>query len=1083
MRIFRFGKRLYLFFVALGMLVVSAFSDDNLDHLMQLKRYSEAISYADTKLPPVSRPADAWVKVGFANEELGFPEKALACYLVGSQSDAKNYDACVGVARIYNKMGNPQNATAAMAFAKKASEIRSTSESNWEFAKACITLKKTSLAKEALEHVVKSGSSNPPAFRALSEIYWKEQSYDKAVPLLKAAYDADQSAENAFKIGKALRETNKPDSALKFLKESLVKNPTMYAANLELARAYYDKNKYLAAANEYEKIVPKTKLPAMDQYFCAVSNEKTGSPEAALKAYYAAAAGFGHSTSTEAILSHLKAGNSDLERKNFKTALAHFRFISIADSSGAKVPDIQILLAEAYSGCGDNQKAIAGLEKVLSVDKNNVEANLRLAELYQKTGLPDKARVIFEKCLNLSPSDPRIFLSLGDYNLKMNNYIDAQTNYEKSYLLNKSVRAAAGSAQAAFALSQCDKAAQAAQSALSLDASLIDLHVIIYKCSMKNKAFKEAREHLDTLVVKIPSDVGYWKSLAECCVQLKDTVQCAYADKNILRLDKNNIESLQRLADYQLSRKENKKAFGTYKKLIALSPQNAEALKNLSALTLEEKDKLTALAYLKKYCELRPGDVLAQKSLGDLYYGMKNYDAALIPYREAVKLDPTIKGVYKPYVRLLMAKVMKTELENVLASAIKTGEADAELCSQLGAFFEIQMQFAKAMEYYDKARQLDPGSSKVAARLARCQVKMGKVQDAIASYQQVIALDPGAKEEYKIIGDLYRNQNMPEQAVDAYKKYFGKNGNGVDLALFIGEFAFENKNYDEAVRYLKGIQKQKALDLSFLVLLGKAYYRTKNYAKAVEVFERLRGIRNKNQKNGFGAEMLHMLADSYDKLSNKPNAVAVYAAYAKLPEVKDPDAAFRMAQLEETIIPILAAKMYEENATKYPDEYRNYYEAARLYSKERTSHEKAAYMIRKCIAMKDTVPFLWLVLGRIYGTMNNTQQELEAYQNYIQKGQPKPEACEEIGVSLLDRAMINEAMVYLEMASTLKPDNPNFLYQLARGYEKTNRLSDALSIIQKAAHLKPENVEIQSLQSYITMRMEQRQGTDSVDRR
>jgi tetratricopeptide (TPR) repeat protein len=676
----------------------------------------------------------------------------------------------------------------------------------------------------------------------------------------------------------------------------------------------------------------------------------------------------------------------------------------------------------------------------------------------------------------LNPTDPRIFLALGDYNLKMQNYVDALKYYDKSYLIDKNLPSAAGRAQAAFELGQCDKALEAAQCALSLNSSLLDLRLIVYKCYMKNKGYKEAREQLDSLVVKKPTDLEYWKNLAECCVQLKDSVRCAYADKNILRLDKNNIESLQRLGDYQFSRKESKTAFGTYKKLEALSALNADVLKNLSTLALANKDKASALVYLKKYCILRPGDAIVQKSLGDLYYSLKNYDAALVPYREAVKLDPTIKGVYKPYMRLLMAKVMKTELENVLASAIKTGEADAELCAQLGAFFEIQMQLSKAIEYYEKARQLDPTNVKMAERLARCQLKMGKTSDAITTYQQVVALDPGVKEEYKILGDLYRKQNMPAQAVEAYKNYLAKNGNDIELSLLIGRYAFENKDYEEAIRYFSGIQNQKSRDASFLSLVGQAFYLTKNYVKAVLLFERLRGLGAKNARD---PAMMRMLADSYDKLNNKPNAIAVYSAYAKMPGVKDPDAAFRMAQLEESLAPGLAAKMHEENTVKYPDEYRNYFEAARLYSKERAGHEKAAALIKKCIAIKDTVPFLWLVLGRIYGKMDKTQQEIEAYQNYIQKGTPNINACEEIGVSLLDRSLANDAMVYLEMACSLRPDNPDFMYQLARGYEKTNRISEALPILQKAAELRPGEEKIQSLLNYIKMKMEKKQDAAS----
>ena len=171
--------------------------------------------------------------------------------------------------------------------------------------------------------------------------------------------------------------------------------------------------------------------------------------------------------------------------------------------------------------------------------------------------------------------------------------------------------------------------------------------------------------------------------------------------------------------------------------------------------------------------------------------------------------------------------------------------------------------------------------------------------------------------------------------------------------------------------------------------------------------------------------------------------------------------------------------MYEENTVKYPEEYRNYFEAARLYSKESTSHEKAVTMIKKCIAIKDTAPFLYLVLGRIYGKTGKTQLELEAYQNYIRNGTPNILRCEEIGISLLDRSLANDAMGYLEMACALSPDNPDFMYQLARGYEKTNRLSETLPILQKAAELRPGEEKIQSLLNYIKMRMENKQAPDS----
>ena len=238
------------------------------------------------------------------------------------------------------------------------------------------------------------------------------------------------------------------------------------------------------------------------------------------------------------------------------------------------------------------------------------------------------------------------------------------------------------------------------------------------------------------------------------------------------------------------------------------------------------------------------------------------------------------------------------------------------------------------------------------------------------------------------------------------------------------------------------------------------------------MLSRLHDMETKGRKikNLDDSLLLKMLGESYEKTFDNANAVTAYAEYNRLPSVNDPDCAFKTAVMEEAISPPAAARMYERNTRKYPRDYRNYYEAARLFSKDKVTHKIAADLIKKCIAMKDTVPFLWQVLGRIYGEAGQTKLEIDAYQKYIQKDTPSPDICEEIGTSLLNRNLVNESIVYLELACALKPDNSNFLYQLARGYEKTNRLSDALPLLEKADQLSPKEEKIRSFLSYVRLR-------------
>ncbi|HEX7511415.1 MAG TPA: tetratricopeptide repeat protein, partial [Chitinivibrionales bacterium] len=349
----------------------------------------------------------------------------------------------------------------------------------------------------------------------------------------------------------------------------------------------------------------------------------------------------------------------------------------------------------------------------------------------------------------------------------------------------------------------------------------------------------------------------------------------------------------------------------------------------------------------------------------------------------------------------------------------------------------------------------------------------GKSQDALISLQQVVALNPNAVNEYKLLGDLYLHLNKPDLAAEAYKTYLSKKPGDPGITMLVAENEFKNKNYEESGKLLSGLEKEKAQDVTFLFTYGRASYYTKNYKKAVEMLDRLHTMikLGRKVKNLDEAMLLKMLGESCEKTFDNAKAVTIYAEYNRLPSVNDPDCAFRMAGMEESISPLTAARMYEHNTLKYPRDYRNYYEAARLYSKEKTTHGAAAIIIKKCIAIKDTVPFLWQVLGRIYGETGQVKLELDAYQKYISHDTPNPDICEELGISLLNRNLINESIVYLELACALKPDNANFLYQLARGYEKTNRLPDALPLLQKANMLSPGQEKIKSFLSYVMLRL------------
>lgn len=486
--------------------VFSGYSDETFNKLYNAGKYKEAIEYADQKISPPSRSADIWVKIAHANEKLGFVEKALASYMVSWRLNPKDYASLLGAARIYNNLRQFDNG---LNMAKKALEQKFTGEASWEYAKACIALKRPKEAKKALEKVIETDPTNSVANRELGIIYYKDKQYRQAIPLLKKSFEKKADGNVAFQIGRSYLNTGDANAAIDYLiKARKMKKSLEKEIGLELARVYYEKGNYAQAASEYSAVDQKVPFSTKDYFQLAMALEKLNKKKEAIDAYNKAIAKYGSSKQKEAIVARQKVGTYYLDVKKYKDALTHFSFIVSADPKGLMVRDIYFLLADTHLGMKNSTKAIQNLEKAIAIDKKNVEAYARLADLYTKSNQTTKAKATYEKMMSLSPNDPHVYFVLGEYNLKSKNYSKALELFVKSNSLKKSAKTLEGIALSAAALNQWDKARDAAESAVSMDDSLLKSRRILANALMKIKSYKEAKNHLAVLVKHDPANLS-----------------------------------------------------------------------------------------------------------------------------------------------------------------------------------------------------------------------------------------------------------------------------------------------------------------------------------------------------------------------------------------------------------------------------------------------------------------------------------------------------------------------------------------------------------------------------------------------
>ena len=1047
----RFAARAVLLVLTFSVFSGYLFADANFDRLMSARQFKEAVDYADDKIPNDKRTPAFWARLGQANDAAGATEKALACYMVSWRMDQNNYAALLGIAQIYNKLGQYDNA---IDMAENALKINFTAEASWEFARACIALKRPADAKKALEKVLEADANNLIANRELGNIYYDEGDYTKALPLIRRSYREKADGENAFRIGRAYIEIGVADSALVYLREAVNRKVNVSEASRFMARAHFRLRRFAETINEYSRVAVN-QMEAVDHYNLGFSREQAKDAAGALTAYQAAVTAFGNDRSAPALLARAFVAKDLLSKKQAAAALNHLRFIAAADERAATVQDIYFLLADAHIEAKDNNNAVSSLERAIALNSKNIEAYARLAELYEKSGQGDRAKRTYERMMSVSPNDPNVFLALGNYNNKEKRWAEAIPHFEKSISLRRSAAASEGLAIAAFNMKNTAKALEAARAAVGIDKDAHEAHVVLARILINNKDFKNAQPHVEAICRKEPANLEFLRMLALCYENSKDQTKLAETDRMIVTADRRDVPSRLRLARFAASRNDDPTAIAMYREVAALDANNSESVRKLAELLNKSGGtRAEAITFMRRFVALNQNNAEAHRDLGDMLYEQKNLDGALESYRTAIRLDPNLKGFHKRYAEIVIARGLHNEVITALNAVIKNGDADVSTYTTLGMIHAGRKQFKEAQGMYTKALALDPTNLDALSALAASQAAAGDINAAIITYEQAVMMNKDASREYKELGDLYTRQKKDPEALRSYMRYLDKVKDDITVANTVGRLLYGQKRFADAAKYLALV---KSTDPAFLSMYADALAQSGNGKEAIPILE---GLRARRPPVANANEVLRALALAYENDKQSLKAGQIYAEFIAIRGVRDAEAAYKAAFLQEKDSPGEAMKIYEANTRTYPDDFRNFLRLGLMLSQKKETASRALPHLRKCIAVADSIPAIWLELAKVYGVMNNDKEELEAYQKYLRTDPQHLEANKRTGMLLMRAGDMTNAMVHLQIANTVSPNDPDVLVLLARGYMRSNRTKEAIDMLVRVKTARPNDVNV-----------------------
>ena len=288
-------------------------------------------------------------------------------------------------------------------------------------------------------------------------------------------------------------------------------------------------------------------------------------------------------------------------------ALKYSKLAVKLDSSNT---EYQLLLADVFIQARENDSAAVVLEKILSVDSNDVNTYYKLARIYEDTR-PLEAIKIYDRLINIIGLDWNVLLRVAEL-------------YEK--------------------LGYKEKAAESVEGLLEIDPSNVALQKLAIDFYSRNGYNDKALEMLDDMIETMPDDLEAREKRAQIFIIQNDWDSASKEFKYIIEKPDVPLEAKVNIgATYFAKSFSDSTALPVAKEFfesIDKDTTNWQVKLYLGAIALNEGNDSLAIENFKYVTENASWHVESWIRLGGLYFDNRRYEDAEIMMRKAVELFP-----------------------------------------------------------------------------------------------------------------------------------------------------------------------------------------------------------------------------------------------------------------------------------------------------------------------------------------------------------------------------------------------------------------------------------------------------------
>jgi len=486
-----------------------------------------------------------------------------------------------------------------------------------------------------------------------------------------------------------------------------------------------------------------------------------------------------------------------------------------------------------------DEDKLVEITKVIRLKESYAPAHYYRGVILERLGLPQEARIAFERALQLNPSDAELSSLLGSFYINNDLIAEAEQFFNLVYGQDTvapqsffyQAKIASRKDDLSKAINLYNKAIEA--SGNNYAEAYHNLGVL----HKRNNASIEAIAAYKSAIRLRPNYEGAWYNLGLAYRGLAKNEEAIQAYEMALSINPLATKSMYNLAAIYSDLDQDEQAVDLWEKIITVDPDYAKAWYNLG-LNHQKKGRYQEsvdtynrmLERFPNYAKAWYNKAIALKELG-------LSDEAVNAYELAIEHDPTFLAAWKNLGALEAQRGNISRAADVFAQAVDLDPADPEMRYNLALQLKAKGELREAAVQLNKAIKIRPEYLKAIGLLTEIAQELNDVNLEIKTREYVAAMNNSPEEWYNLGRDLHKSKQF-SAAIERYEKAEATGKSDVWVAYWRGKAHEELNEVSDAAKWYEIALKRDSRHKFSLYRLAITY-ETSNPSRSADLKKKL----------------------------------------------------------------------------------------------------------------------------------------------------------------------------------------------------------------------------------------------------